>query len=188
MSSGDHDGMAQLLAAARGGEDGAVARLCAALYQDLRVVARSRLRSHQPFTLLNTTALVHESFLRLSRTGRVDVGDRNHFLGYGAKVMRSVIVGFVRERMTDRRGGGVGHVPLNDEIIGGATDEEARIVRIHTALEELADVDPRMVRVVEMRYFAGMREIEIAAVLNVTERTVRRDWEKARLLLRSSLQ
>ena len=97
-------------------------------------------------------------------------------------------VGFVRERMTDRRGGGVGHVPLNDEIIGGATDEEARIVRIHTALEELADVDPRMVRVVEMRYFAGMREIEIAAVLNVTERTVRRDWEKARLLLRSSLQ
>ena len=181
--------MAGLLAAARAGEDGAVARLCDALYDDLRRVARSRLRSHQSFTLLNTTALVHESFLRLSRTGRLDVGDRNHFLGYAAKVMRSVIVGFVRERMTERRGGHVAHVPLNEEVVAEAVnDDESLIMRIHGLLEELTSVDARLVRVVEMRYFAGMREKDIADVLNVTERTVRRDWEKARLLLRVRLQ
>lgn len=189
MGDDGDTGLAGLLTAARAGEAGAVAKLYDALYADLRRMARSRLRSHQPFTLLNTTALVHESFLRLSRIARLDVGDRNHFLGYAAKVMRSVIVGFVRERMTERRGGHIAHVALNEEVVAEpADDDEALIMRIHGLLEELTDIDARLVRVVEMRYFAGMREKDIADVLNVTERTVRRDWEKARLLLRVRLQ
>ena len=192
MADDGDEQLASMLAAARAGEDGAVARLCDALYDDLRRVARSRLRSHQSFTLLDTTALVHESFLRLSRTGRLDVGDRNHFLGYAANVMRSVIVAFVRERMTERRGGHIPHVSLNEEVVAEVADvanaDEALIMRIHGLLEELTSVDARLVRVVEMRYFAGMREKDIADVLNVTERTVRRDWEKARLLLRVRLQ
>jgi RNA polymerase sigma factor (TIGR02999 family) len=101
--------------------------------------------------------------------------------------MRSVIVDFVRERMAQKRGGHAEHVTLNSEIgdVSGAGEKE--ILHIHEALEELAQHDARLVAVVEMRYFAGMSEAEIAAALGVNERTVRRDWQKARLLLAESL-
>ncbi len=179
--------IAQLLDAARQGEQAAVARLCEFLYQDLRQMARARLRAHQPLTLLDTTALVHESFLRLVKTGRVEVGDRSHFLGYAARVMRSVIVDFVRRKQAERRGGDQFHVTLNTAIAGSVANTEEDVLRISEALDELAQVDARAVQVVEMRYFAGMTEQEIAEALGVTERTVRRDWEKAKLLLKAAL-
>jgi RNA polymerase sigma factor (TIGR02999 family) len=102
--------------------------------------------------------------------------------------MRSVVIDCVRERMAQRRGGGAAHVTLNTQVGDPAADGAAEIMRVHEALNELADLDQRMAQVVEMRYFAGMTEAEIAEALDVTERTVRRDWEKARLLLSEALK
>ena len=100
---------------------------------------------------------------------------------------RSVVVDLVRSKLADRRGGGAAHITLNTGIGDGAPAAEAEILRVHEALEELAALNERMAQVVEMRYFAGLTEAEIADALGVTERTVRRDWEKARLLIRESL-
>jgi RNA polymerase sigma factor (TIGR02999 family) len=157
-------------------------------YQELRGLARSRLRKGAPHALLGTTALVHEAYLRFAHAGRLCVEDRQHFLKYASHVMRSVIVDFVRERIAQRRGGDAAHVTLNSEIISSASGGEREIMQVHDALEELAQRDSRLVEVVEMRYFAGMTEAEIAAVLGVTVRTVRRDWQKARLFLAESLK
>jgi RNA polymerase sigma factor (TIGR02999 family) len=153
------------------------------LYSDLRRLARSRLAGGGRHTLLDTSALVHESFLRLQRSGNLQLRDREHFLAYAATTMRSVIIDFVRRRNADRRGGGAAHVTLNTEAAQelGASDDE--ILDVHEALETLAKVDPRLVKVVEMRYFIGLTDVEIGAALDITDRTVRRDWERARLLL-----
>ncbi|MFT3717498.1 ECF-type sigma factor [Pseudorhodoferax sp.] len=165
----------------------AVEALFPALYSELRRLARSRLAGGRP-TLLDTSALVHEAYLRMQRGGGVQVADREHFLAYAASTMRSILIDFVRRRSADRRGGGLQHVTLDTlaaEQLGASTDEE--ILAVHEALEALAEVDARLVRVVEMRYFAGLSDLEIGAALGVTDRTVRRDWERARLLLSQML-
>jgi len=158
------------------------------LYDELRRLARSRLSSGGRNVMLDTTALVHESFLRLHGAGKVELTDRDHFMAYAATAMRSVIVDYVRRKASEKRGGDAEHVTLDTGLADslGATDEE--IVDVHEALEALAKVDARLVQVVEMRYFAGMTEREIADALDITDRTVRRDWEKARLLLARALQ
>ncbi len=157
--------------------------LFAQLYQELRRLARSRLASGGRHTLLDTSALVHEAFMRMQGEGRVALKDREHFLAYAATTMRSVVIDFVRRRQATRRGGDVEHVTLDTRAgeVLGSRDEE--ILEVHDALQTLAQVDARLVRVVEMRYFAGLTDLEIAAALGVTDRTVRRDWERARLLL-----
>ena len=160
-----------------------VQELFPALYNELRRLARSRLAGGGRHTMLDTAALVHEAFLRMQRDGGVQLKDREHFMAYAATTMRSIVIDFVRRRSADRRGGGAEHVTL-DTIAGGvlgASDDE--ILSVHHALETLQKVDARLVRVVEMRYFAGLTDIEIGAALGVTDRTVRRDWERARLLL-----
>lgn len=157
------------------------------LYRDLRRLAHSRLAAGGRSVLLDTTALVHESFLRLHSAGRLRLEDRGHFLAYAASAMRSVVVDFLRRRGSDKRGGGAEHVTLDTDLAErlGATDGE--ILEVHEALEALGKVDERLVRVVEMRYFAGLTDAEIAMALEVSERTVRRDWERARLLLAAML-
>lgn len=157
------------------------------LYNELRRLARSRLASGGRHTLLDTAALVHEAFLRMQRDGGVTVNDREHFLAYAASTMRSVVIDFVRRRSAERRGGDAEHVTLDTSAAQdlGASDHE--IVAVHEALETLARVDERLVRVVEMRYFAGLDDVEIGKSLGVTDRTVRRDWERARLLLADML-
>jgi RNA polymerase sigma factor (TIGR02999 family) len=107
---------------------------------------------------------------------------------YAARVMRSVIVDFARRRGAQRRGGGAPHTSLTFQVADGASAGAREIVRVHEALEELAKLDARMAQVVEMRYFGGMNEPEIAEALDVAERTVRRDWVKARLWLAEALQ
>jgi RNA polymerase sigma factor (TIGR02999 family) len=102
--------------------------------------------------------------------------------------MRSVIVDFVREKLAQRRGGDAVHVTLDSQIGVAPNAGEKEILQVHEALEELAQHDPRMVQVIEMRYFAGMTEAEIAAALGVNDRTVRRDWQKAKLLLADALK
>src|SRR5688572_27799644 len=185
----DAQPLTDLIRRAQLGDEAALKVVFDTTYEELRTQARARLRRGARNTLLDTTSLVHEAYLRFANSGRLHIGDREHFLRYASHVMRSVIVDFVRERRAERRGGDAPHVTLNSELGNGtsAADEE-EILGVHEALEELARVDARLVQVVEMRYFAGMTETEIAAALGINDRTVRRDWQKARLLLADALK
>lgn len=185
---GDAASLTDLIHRAEQGDAAALRSVFEATYDDLRGVARARLSKGSRGTFLDTTSLVHESYLRFSSAGRLRIEDRQHFMRYAGHVMRSVIVDFVRERFAQRRGGDVLHVTLNSQIGDASSEGESEILRVHEALDELAQYDPRMVHVIEMRYFAGMTETEIADALGVTDRTVRRDWEKARLLLAEALK
>lgn len=176
-----------LLEAARRGDTGAMDRLFGLLYDDLRQLAHSKLRRNAALTLLDTTALVHESYLRLFNAGSLAAQDKSHFMGYAARVMRSIVVDFVRRRMAERRGGNAVHVDLETELAQLSDPRERELMQIHEALEELSTIDERLVRVVEMRYFAGMTEPEVADALNMSLRSVSRDWEKARLFLAATL-
>jgi RNA polymerase sigma factor (TIGR02999 family) len=153
-----------------------------AFYNEMRRIARSRLAGGH-YTMLDTTALVHESYLRLRNVNHIDLKDSEHLLAYATSTMRSVVVDYVRQRKAARRGGGAAHEPLEQQVPEdlGVSDDE--ILSVHEALEALADVDARLVRVVEMRYFGGLTDEEIGGALGVTDRTVRRDWDRAKLLL-----
>ena len=162
---------------------GAVAEFLPRFYADLRRLARARLAAGGRYTLLDTTALVHESFLRLQRAGNVPINDGEHFLAYATKTMRSVVVDYARRRKAERHGGGAVHTSLNTVHAQEISASDDEILDVHEALEVLAAVDPRLVQVVEMRYFGGLTDVEIGQALGVTDRTVRRDWDRARLLL-----
>ncbi len=178
----------ELLERVNGGDDVARDALFAMLYQDLRTLARSRLRRSETITLLDTTSLVHESYMRYLDARELSFADRGKFFAYAASVMRSIVVDEVRKRHAERRGGSAIHVELDTGSIGDLAGDDGQIVRVHEALDDLAALDPRLARVVEMRYFAGLSEVEIADALDVTERTVRRDWNKARTLLLEALR
>jgi RNA polymerase sigma factor (TIGR02999 family) len=178
--------LTQLIHRAQHGDVEAIDALYTATYQDLRRLARWRLGARNRQTLLDTGSLVHESFIRFAEASHLRFEGRVHFMRWAAQVMRSVIVDFARRRLAGRRGGSAAHVALDVEMAADAP-KEAEIVGVHEALDRIAAVDPRMTHVVEMRYFGGMTEPEIAQALGVTERTVRRDWQKARLLLREAL-
>jgi RNA polymerase sigma factor (TIGR02999 family) len=179
--------LTQLLASAREGDDRASREAFALVYDELRRLARAKLRPHATMTMLDTTSLVHESFMRFVESGKIRIASRSHFFAYAARVMRSVIVDFAREKLAERRGGGEAVLTLNTAIAEAAGGTDTDVIRVHDALEVLAQVNPRLVSVVEMRYFGGYNEREIAEALGVAERTVKRDWEKARLLLRAAL-
>jgi RNA polymerase sigma factor (TIGR02999 family) len=155
-------------------------------YPRLRRIARSRLRCGRD-TLLDTTALVHESYIRFAQSGS-DAPDWRSFLRYAPRIMHNVAVDSVRRRCAQVHGGGAVHVELENgmHVAGGAGNEE--IIALRRGMEQLALVDWRLAQVVEMRFFEGIAEPEIAKALGVTERTVRRDWEKARLLLAQALR
>jgi RNA polymerase sigma factor (TIGR02999 family) len=116
------------------------------------------------------------------------VDDRVHFLAYAATAMRSIIVDWARATRAERRGGGADHVPLDTDNGGSVAQAEDEVLDVDAALASLAKLDPRLVEVVEMRYFGGMSDDEIGQALGLTGRTVRRDWEKARLLLAHALK
>lgn len=177
----------QLLQAARQGNRAAADQVVAHLYLDLQRLARRHVRQAGHLTLLDTTALVHEAWLRVAGTPGADFPDRRHFLAYAAQAMRSVVIDAVRARQADRRGGGLAHLTLDTAIAEEVPGGDDQLLRVHEALDELARVEPRLAQVVEMRYFAGLREQDIAEALGVTERTVQRDWQKARLFLSLSL-
>lgn len=178
-------GVTDLIHRAVAGDADAAETLLKTTYGDLRALARARLTSGRRGAMLDTTTLVHEWYLRFSKANDVRIEDRGHYMRYASKVMRSVIVDFIRRRQAERRGGGADHVPLNDEI---DTSGESEITGVHEALERLAAFDERMGAIVEMRYFGGLNEAEIAEALDVSERTVRRDWAKARLWLAEALR
>jgi RNA polymerase sigma factor (TIGR02999 family) len=176
-----------LLDAARCGDKAALDELFSLLYRELHQLAHARLARDRHTQQLDTTSLVHESYLRCLKAGALDVVDRAHFLAYAAKVMRSIVVDVARRRQAECRGGDATHLALDTDLADSVHVSADELVHIDDALHDLARIDERLVRVVEMRFFAGLTEQEVAEVLGVTERTVRRDWEKARLLLRAAL-
>jgi RNA polymerase sigma factor (TIGR02999 family) len=159
----------------------------AQLYPELRRMARAKLRREATLTLLNTTSLVHESFLRLSAQGTLRTDEAPAFWAYASQVMRSVIVDHARARLTQRRGSGAEHVALDTLGLASLPAPEAQVLEVHEALAVLERAEPRLARVVEMQYFGGLTDAEIAQVLGITDRTVRRDWNKAKLLLKLAL-
>lgn len=174
---------------ARQGDRAALDEVFEALYPELRRIARARLaQAGRPDRNLETAVLVNECYLKLVGAARITPADRSHFLAYAAQAMRSVIVDLVRASRRERRGGADAvHVTLSTDLAERLAAPEERLLEIDGALEELAQLDGRLARVVEMRFFGGMTEVEIGEALGVTERTVRRDWEKARLLLAAAL-
>jgi RNA polymerase sigma factor (TIGR02999 family) len=164
-------------------DDGAPpSELSAEAYRHLRRIARARLRHGGREMLLDTTALVHEAYLRLVATG-ADLTEQNRFMAYTSRAMRSVIVDHARKRQAACRGGDAVMVTLTGAMEEGEPAAADDIVRVHEALGALSAIDTRLAQVVEMRYFGGLIEPQIARALGISERTVRRDWEKARLLL-----
>lgn len=184
----DQPAITQLLRAAGSGDSGAAAQVVTLLYQELRHLARARLRRSGAITLLDTTALVHEGYLRWQQAQGLSFADRRHFFAYAARAMHSVVVDWVRARQAERRGGGAELLPLDTAIVDGASAPADEILRVHEAMADLAATDPRLATVVEMRYFGGLSDAEIAEALCITERTVQRDWQKARLLLSLALK
>ena len=163
-----------------------IAALSADAYNELRGLARARLRSNGPLTLLDTSGLVSDTYRRLAQQHNLHIESRAHFLGYCSRIMRSVIIDLVREKHAERRGGGERKITLNTAI-GESLPVQDEPLRIDDALEELAKREPRLAQVVEMRYFGGYTEDEVAEALGITTRTVQRDWQKARVLLHAML-
>lgn len=178
----------ELLKRVRENDRAALDELISVMYPDLHRMAGSRLAQNQTITLLDATSMVHELYLRLIGTGRIDAQSRPQFIVYASQVLRSVMVDYARKRMAERRGGGKADLTLSDELADGLGGTDEDIERVHEALEELAEIDPRMKQVVEMHYFGGFGAPDIAEALGVTERTVYRDWERAKMLLSVSLK
>ena len=178
-----------LLDAAHKGDRGAMDRVLATLYQELHSMARRQLAGQHGHTL-DATALVHEAYLRLvgRGNGTAHFDDRAHFFAYAASAMRSVVVDYARQRLAQKRGGDQHRVTDLPEDIEGGIRLDEDMLGLDTALTRLHAVEPRLTQVVELRYFAGLSELEIAALLQRSERSVRRDWQKARMFLLASLK
>ncbi len=155
-------------------------RLFVALYAQLRQLAERQLRRNAGAPISPTT-LLHEAYLGMSDRAAV-FPDRERFLGYAARVMRGLIIDFIRERRALKRGGAFHLTELKDEIASHAPEDE-ELVRLSDALDELATHDPELAQVVDLKYFCGYTFEEIAAQRAVSVRTVQRQWEKARVLL-----
>ena len=180
--------LTHLLRRVQSGDSGARDALFTAAYPGLQQLARARLRDGGRSTLLDTRSLVHETFLRYAQSGALRAEDRRAFFAYASQVMRSVIVSSARERAAQKRGAGHRPITLSERISEQVLDDEEAILRVHDALESLEQVDARLAQVVQMRYFGGYSEQEIADALEVTDRTVQRLWLKARLMLQAAME
>jgi RNA polymerase sigma factor (TIGR02999 family) len=182
--------LTELLQLVAQGERGALNRVFTTLYPELHRIAHARLRSGGGVSYLDTTALVHESFLRMVDTAGLALSDRKHFFTYAAKTMRNIIIELVRERCAQRRGGGRHALQLDTALAGKLSGPEgdASLIAVNDALSALEVVDPALAQIVEMRYFAGYSEAEIADLTGSSERTVRRQWVKARAFLFATLR
>ena len=185
MTPRSHE-VTQLLLAWSEGDEQALDRLVPLVYDELRRLAQSYMRRERADHTLQTTALIHEAYLRLIDANRVQWRNRAHFFGVASRLMRQILVTIARERGAQKRGGGAEQVSLDEAMmIDEGRDED--LVALDEALGELAQIDARKAQVVEMRFFGGLTEDEIAAALNVSAETVRRDWRLARSWLRREL-
>jgi RNA polymerase sigma-70 factor (ECF subfamily) len=179
----DAEEITQLLRAARAGNDGAMAQVISTTYQELRRIARAQMKRERSDHTLQPTALVNEACVRLLASGDSACEDRRHFLAFAAGQMRRVLLDHARARNAQKRHGEYGvRVEMMDfEAPVSLTSDE--ILALEEALETLAKADPRQCRIVELKYFAGLSSEEIASVLDLHVRTVRRDWVHAKATL-----
>ena len=162
----------------------------ALVYDELRAMARLHLRRRRPGQTITTTVLVHEAYLKLVSPRGTSWEDRSHFFSVAALAMRQILADSARRRVAKKRGGEDVRIALDELRPGGEPDAEARAVEVlavDRALTALAALDERLSRLVELRYFAGLTEQETAQVMGISERTVRRDWRKARAFLFQAL-
>ena len=181
----DHK-VAELLAAVDAGDKQALEELVTLVYPDLKKLAHFQLAGERPGHTLNTTAIVHEAFVRLSGGNRA-WSDRAHFLRAASKVMRHLLVDHARKRNADKRGGGVAPLELDEQRYESADDSVA-VLALDSALKDMAANDPRLESVVECRYFAGLTVDETAEALDMAVRTVERDWQRAREYLLKAMK
>jgi RNA polymerase sigma factor (TIGR02999 family) len=177
----DTPDLSWLVASAERGDAEAADALFAALYTELHRLASRQLARNSSATL-STTTLLHEAYLDISRRDGTSFPDRARFMGYAARVMRGLVIDYLRGRKARKRGGGFEIAPLPDDV-PAAPDEHREIERLAAALEELAGVDPELAQVVDLKFFCGFTFVEIAAMRGQSERTVQRHWDKARTLL-----
>jgi RNA polymerase sigma factor (TIGR02999 family) len=175
-----------LLQRTQQGDRVAEARLIEVLYTELRQIAGRCIRSERPELTLQPTALVHEAYMRLAGRQGSEWQNRKHFLATAAQVMRHVLIDCARARRSQKRGGDLCRVELNPQLPAGQ-DWALDLLDIDEALGNLAKLDERQARIVEMRFFAGLTEAEIAEIIGVSERTVKREWEFARAWLHGQL-
>jgi RNA polymerase sigma factor (TIGR02999 family) len=177
------DSVTELLARSRDGNAEAMERLVPLVYDELRAIAHRQLRGERADHTLGTTGLVHEAYIRLVDQTRVDWRDRSHFFAVAARVMRRVLVDYARRRGAQKRRAPGGD-PLSLDAAAmalNAVDEQAdMLLALDEALSRLCAFDERQCRVVEYRFFAGLTEEEVAAILGISSRTVRNDWVKAK--------
>jgi RNA polymerase sigma factor (TIGR02999 family) len=177
----------RLLNLARQGDRRAEERLLDALYAELRRIASACLRAERKDHTLQPTALVHEAYLRLASRREKEWLNRTHFLAVAAQAMRRVLVDCARARYSKKRGGDAHRIEFDPELAGSTDTWAEELLDIDLALSRLAELDERQAKVVEMRFFAGLTEIEIGQLLGVSERTVKREWEFARAWLEGEL-
>ena len=181
--------LTQLLHAARDGNAAAADDLYQHVYDELRRIAHQRLRRHRPGETLNTTALVHEAYLRLIDQTQAEWNDRAHFFATASQAMRYILIDYVRRRMAEKRGGGQRDVPLSAVQMGTEADaRSADLLTLNDALDRLAAYDERLARLVEYRFFGGLTYDEIAEVTQWSVPTLKRDWRRARAWLYRAMQ
>jgi RNA polymerase sigma factor (TIGR02999 family) len=176
-----------LFAAAAQGEASASEHLFQALYAELHRLAKRELWRSGGAASLGATTLVHEAYLDMSGREAMSFPDRARFMAYAARAMRGLIIDYVRSRNAQKRGGGFEITALNTDIADNVPDH-AELARVGDALDELARVEPVLAQVVDLKFFCGFSFAEIAAMRGVSERTVQRDWEKARIYLHRTLR
>jgi RNA polymerase sigma factor (TIGR02999 family) len=178
----------RLLDAWRHGDQRAGDAVFALVYDDLRAIARRQLARLNPGQTLAPTVLVHEAYMKFADRSAPDAVDRQHFLGIAAHAMRHIVIDHIRRRQAQKRDGGL-HPALETDVVapdGGASSID--LIAMDEALTELERLDRRQAKVVELRFFAGLELKEIAAMLSTSERTIKRDWQKARAFLYAALR
>ena len=185
MTDETDDVLARIVARAEAGDAAARNALFAALYDELHRLAQSHVRRHAGPITLSATTLLHEVYVNIARRNALAFPDRNRFLGYASRAMRGLIVEYVRQRTAEKRGGDITFAPLQDGHQPPAPPDD--LERVASALDELGALDPALAELVDLKFFCGFSFAEIAAMRQVSERTIQRDWAKARALLHQSL-
>lgn len=184
------DDITQILSMARHGDRDAVGRVFDRVYAEVRRIAHAEMRRVKPTETMNTTAVVHEAYLKLVTASGIPWEDRGHFFAVAATAMRQVLVDHARRASTGKRGGGDRGIPLEDVDSGAGIPVDQNpenLLALDAALTQLSRIDDRLGRIIDLRYFAGLSVHETAQVLGIAERTVKRDWRRARAYLLAAL-
>ena len=174
--------LSTLIASAEQGDRAAADMLFSTLYDELHHMARRELGRRGAGMTLGATTLLHEAYLNISGREGAAFPDRNRFMGYAARAMRGLIIDYARHHQAQKRGGGFELTSISTDVVGPSVDP-SELIRVSDALDELGATDPRLARIVDLKFFGVFSFVEIASMLAVSERTVQRDWEKARIYL-----